>query len=188
MPSVLWRCGYLSGARCRLAYVPAEPLPLTVSCFSEIQIGFTFLVLAHPGSPRKRAIKRCVCVCVMVWCLSVRLSICMSVPCLILSNFFQFLVIVRCRFKQVLSPCRREQTPESCSDSRQVDHDDHRRSGGKSLAVSYVEPIDHACWMASAHTRPVISFVAKTTATAHFLSHRGQEAELARVPDYIPIL
>jgi len=26
------------------------PLPLTVSCFSEIQIGFTFLVPAHPGS------------------------------------------------------------------------------------------------------------------------------------------
>jgi len=35
------------------------PLPLTVSCFSKIQIGFTFLVLVHPGSPRKR-----VCVCV----------------------------------------------------------------------------------------------------------------------------
>ena len=34
------------------------PLPLTVSCFSKIQIGFTFLVLAHLGSPRKRAIKR----------------------------------------------------------------------------------------------------------------------------------
>ena len=34
------------------------PLPLTVSCFSEIQIGFTFLVLAHPGSPGQRAIKR----------------------------------------------------------------------------------------------------------------------------------
>jgi len=33
-------------------------LPLTVSCFSKIQIGFTFLVLAHPGSPRQRAIKR----------------------------------------------------------------------------------------------------------------------------------
>ena len=27
------------------------PLPLTVSCFSKIQIGFTFLVLAHLGSP-----------------------------------------------------------------------------------------------------------------------------------------
>ena len=39
------------------------PLPLTVSCFSKIQIGFTFLVPAHPGSPRKGAVKR-VCVCV----------------------------------------------------------------------------------------------------------------------------
>jgi len=41
------------------------PLPLTVSCFSKIQIGFTFLVLAYPGSPGQRAVKRvCVCVCV----------------------------------------------------------------------------------------------------------------------------
>jgi len=38
------------------------PLPLTVSCFSKIQMSFTFLVLAHPGSPGKRAIKRGVCV------------------------------------------------------------------------------------------------------------------------------
>jgi len=37
------------------------PLPLTVSCFSKIQIGFTFLVAAQPGSPGKRAVKR-VCV------------------------------------------------------------------------------------------------------------------------------
>ena len=37
------------------------PLPLTVSCFSEIQIGFFFLVLAHPGSPGQKAVKR-VCV------------------------------------------------------------------------------------------------------------------------------
>jgi len=29
------------------------PLPLTVSCFSKIQIGFTFLVPANPGSPGK---------------------------------------------------------------------------------------------------------------------------------------
>ena len=43
------------------------PLPLTVSCFSKIQIGFTFLVPAHPGSPRQRAVKRvCACVCVVV--------------------------------------------------------------------------------------------------------------------------
>ena len=40
------------------------PLPLTVSCFSKIQIGFTFLVPAHLGSPEKAADKRvCVCVC-----------------------------------------------------------------------------------------------------------------------------
>jgi len=26
------------------------PLPLTVSCFSKIQIGFTFLVTPYPGS------------------------------------------------------------------------------------------------------------------------------------------
>ena len=29
------------------------PLPLTVSCFSKIQIGFTYLVPAHLGSPGK---------------------------------------------------------------------------------------------------------------------------------------
>ena len=41
------------------------PLPLTVSCFSKIHIGFTFLVPAHPGSPGQRAVKR-VCVCVTI--------------------------------------------------------------------------------------------------------------------------
>ena len=34
------------------------PLLLTVSCFSKIQIGFTFVVPAHLGSPGKRAVKR----------------------------------------------------------------------------------------------------------------------------------
>jgi len=38
-------------------------LPLTVCCFSEIHIGFIFLVLAHSGSTGKRSVKR-VCVCV----------------------------------------------------------------------------------------------------------------------------
>ena len=47
------------------------PLPLTVSCSSKIQIGFTFLVPAHPGSSGQRVVKRvcvrvCVCVCVCV--------------------------------------------------------------------------------------------------------------------------
>ena len=39
------------------------PLPLTVYCFSEIQIGFTFLVPASPGCPGREAVKR-VYVCI----------------------------------------------------------------------------------------------------------------------------
>ena len=58
-------CGVIClkrGADLRMAQL--MPLPLTVSCFSNIQTGFAFLVPAHPGSPGKRAIKRvCVCVC-----------------------------------------------------------------------------------------------------------------------------
>ena len=34
------------------------PLPLTVSCFSKIQIGVTHLVPAYPGIPGQRAVKR----------------------------------------------------------------------------------------------------------------------------------
>jgi len=46
------------------------PLPINVSFFSKIQIGFSFLVPAYLGSPGQRAVKRvcvcaCVCVCVM---------------------------------------------------------------------------------------------------------------------------
>jgi len=49
--------------------VQLMPLPLTVSCFSKIQIGFTFLVTADLGSLGIRAVKRgCVCVCVCVVC------------------------------------------------------------------------------------------------------------------------
>jgi len=36
---------------------PVKKLPLTVSCFIKIQVGFTVLVSAHLGSPVKRAIK-----------------------------------------------------------------------------------------------------------------------------------
>ena len=52
-------------------------LPLTVSCFSKIQIGFPFLVPAHPGSPGQKAVKRvCVCVCVRA---CVRACVCVCV-------------------------------------------------------------------------------------------------------------
>ena len=86
VPSVLWRCwlGGRKGLRpvknrvvgcfcgcleqgADLHMAQLMPLPLSVSCFSKIQIGFTFLVPAHPGSPGKMAIKRVrVCVCVYV--------------------------------------------------------------------------------------------------------------------------
>ena len=36
------------------------PLPLTVSCFRKIQIGFTILVLAYLGSPGKEPLNGCV--------------------------------------------------------------------------------------------------------------------------------
>ena len=86
LPSVLWRCWLDSrngiwplkklewwgagmviclerGADLHVAQL--MPLPLTVSCFSKIQVGFTFLVPAHSGSPGQRAVKwACVCVCV----------------------------------------------------------------------------------------------------------------------------
>jgi len=58
-------CKKLSGGVLAWLSVWSEvqmPLPLTVSCFSKIQIGFTFLVPAHLGSPGKRAVKR-MCVC-----------------------------------------------------------------------------------------------------------------------------
>jgi len=64
------------------------PLPLAVSCSSKIQIGFTFLVQAHLGSPGKRAVKRvCVCVCQVILCLF-----------LICIQYMQLSVCVKCHF------------------------------------------------------------------------------------------
>ena len=42
------------------------PLPLTVSCLSKIQTGFTFLAPAHPGILGQRAVKRVCAVCAYV--------------------------------------------------------------------------------------------------------------------------
>ena len=82
MPSVQWRCwlGGRNGIRpvktewwgagvviCLERVADLMPLPITVPCFSKIQIGFTFLVPAVPGSPGKKVVKRArarACVCV----------------------------------------------------------------------------------------------------------------------------
>jgi len=54
------------------------PLPLTVSCFSKIEIGLAFLVPAHPGSPGQRAVKRvCVLLCI-VCCTAFSTHICFT--------------------------------------------------------------------------------------------------------------
>ena len=50
----------LSGERCRLAYGPADAT--ATHC---LRLVFTLLVLAHLGSPGKRAIKR---MCVKIYC------------------------------------------------------------------------------------------------------------------------
>ena len=45
------------------------PMPIrsvTVSCFSKIQIGFTFLVPADLGSPGQMPLNGCVCKCACV--------------------------------------------------------------------------------------------------------------------------
>ena len=79
LPSVLWCC-WLGGRKCirnvkklewwgagmviclerdaDLHMAQLMPLPLIVCCFSKIQIGFTFLVSAYPGSPGQRAVER----------------------------------------------------------------------------------------------------------------------------------
>jgi len=55
-----WRAGVvICLERCAdLHMAQLMPLPLTVSCFSKIQIGFAFLVPAYSGSPGERAVKR----------------------------------------------------------------------------------------------------------------------------------
>ena len=88
--SVLWRCwlGGRKGIRpvktdrwgtgmaicleqgADLHMAQLMPLPLTVSCFSKIQIGFIFLVPAHPGSPRQRAVKRVYVCMYIVWAIA----------------------------------------------------------------------------------------------------------------------
>ena len=76
------------------------PLPLTISCFSKIQIGFTFLVPAHLGSPGKRAVKR-VCVCV---CACVRACVCVFVRLKALEVYLlTYLLASRCHLYLMLS-------------------------------------------------------------------------------------
>ena len=62
------------------------PLPLTVSCFSKIQIGFTFLVPAHPGSPGKGPLNGCVCVIFQASSIDIEADDQCSLHCVIVST------------------------------------------------------------------------------------------------------
>ena len=67
----LERCAAFRGCQnpinglCDLHMAQLMPLPLTVSCFSKIQIGFTSLLPAHPGSQGQRAVKRLCVSCLL---------------------------------------------------------------------------------------------------------------------------
>ena len=112
VPSVLWHC-WLDGRKgirpvkterwgagvviclerdADLHMAQLMPLPLTVSCFSKIQIDFTFLVPAHLGSLGEGPLNGCVCVIMLCDLIQSVLSVCItlclerSVRCIILGT------------------------------------------------------------------------------------------------------
>jgi len=88
-------------------------LPLTVSCFSKIQIGFTFLVPADPGSPGKGAVKwACVCdqwrvhrhldityLCQNLMCFKLLVSLSVLICMLLFTIIVHFLLVI---FNQII--------------------------------------------------------------------------------------
>ena len=66
----------------------AQLMPLTISCSSKIQTGFTCLVPAHLGSPGQRAVKRvhararaCVCVKGRITAATYQIALSLSTNC-----------------------------------------------------------------------------------------------------------
>ena len=128
VPSVLWRCWLVSrkgiqsvkktewwgagvviclewGADLHMAQL--MPLPLTVPCFSKIQVGFTFLVLAHLGSPGRRAVKRVCCVALILLALTSPgqgqgiLSLSCLFCCCIFEGLYSIWAIDVCNVRQI---------------------------------------------------------------------------------------
>jgi len=52
---------------CLVHMAQLMPLQLTATCFSKIQIGFTFLILAHLVSPGKGQLNGCFVAVVVNW-------------------------------------------------------------------------------------------------------------------------
>jgi len=109
------------------------PLPLTVSCFAKIQIGVTFLVPAHLGSPGKRAVKRvCVCVCVYI----IYLYMCRNFICG-LSN------VIITTFSQSVSACN----VELCLQRPVWNRGIHRQQSNHQGRAAVQEVIVGICWI-----------------------------------------
>jgi len=67
------------------------PLPLTVSCFSKIQIGFAFVVPAQLGSPGKGQLNWCLFVCLFALSMAYPFA---SLP------FVMFVIFANCRLER----------------------------------------------------------------------------------------
>jgi len=110
------------------------PLPLTVSCFSKIQIGFIFLILAHPGSPGQWAVKRgCVCVCVDY--LVIILFVCKTVNDRLLLRVCKAVCLCIITNRKVHQPCK--------TGDRLIIFKDHDIKGRSVLFDSSV-PVDNS--------------------------------------------
>ena len=83
------------------------PLPLTVPCFSKIQVGFTFLVLAHLGSPGRRAVQWVCCVALILLALTSPgqgqgiLSLSCLFCCCIFEGLYSIWAIGVCNVRQI---------------------------------------------------------------------------------------
>jgi len=86
------------------------PLPLTVSCFSKTHIGFTFLVLAYPGSPGQRAVKR-----VCVWCTDKGLDGCSLLATItVAAGFNSYFGVCICAFSALTLLVGRQEGHPAC--------------------------------------------------------------------------
>jgi len=83
------------------------PLPLTVSCFSKILTGFTFLVPAYPGSPGQRAVKRACVVCSTT---------------VVLTALGCVAVVSLCCLTELDGDCRSRQSTMLCHATQQTSH------------------------------------------------------------------
>ena len=104
------------GADLHSSYGPADATATHCLLLSKTQIGFTFLVLAHSGSPGQSAIKWvCVCVCVCV-CLKICPKTCIKIALRSFVNPPQPIYSLFAVFLPLSSDCLHLRFTASCLD------------------------------------------------------------------------